>query len=77
MEKLSVVFVTHSSYEAAFLADRIILMKAQGGELILNENVSYTQSRGDALRASSEYQTMVANITSISATISSTLQVNT
>lgn len=61
-EKLSVVFVTHSSYEAAFLADRILLMNAQGGEFILNEPVGYSQSRQEELRSAAEYQAKVSLI---------------
>jgi NitT/TauT family transport system ATP-binding protein len=63
-EKLSVVFVTHSSYEAAFLADRILLMNSRGGEFILNKKISYPQPREDSLRNSVEYQ---ATITEVSA----------
>ncbi len=63
-EKLSVIFVTHSSYEAAFLADRILLMNAKGGEIILNEKIAYNQLRTEALRSSADYQ---ANIEKISA----------
>ncbi|MGZ3746942.1 MAG: ABC transporter ATP-binding protein [Pseudobdellovibrionaceae bacterium] len=61
-EKLSVVFVTHSTYEAAFLADRILLMSTQGGHFILNEKVSYIQGREESLRTSAEYQATVTKI---------------
>jgi len=57
-----VVFVTHSSYEAAFLADRVLLMNTQGGQFILNEKITYTQLRVDALRTSPEYQANIAKI---------------
>jgi len=61
-EKLSVVFVTHSTYEAAFLADRILLMNTQGGEFILNEKIHYQQAREDELRVSSQYQDTIARV---------------
>lgn len=61
-ERLSVVFVTHSTYEAAFLADRVLMMNTKGGEFILNEKIQYTSSRTEDLRESSEYQAMVAKI---------------
>jgi len=61
-EKLSIVFVTHSSYEAAFLADRVLLMNTQGGQIILNEKVAYTQSRTEELRNTPEYQAVTAKI---------------
>ena len=61
-EKLSVVFVTHSTYEAAFLADRILMMNTQGGHFILNEEIHYRQGRNEALRSASEYQALVAKV---------------
>lgn len=61
-EKLSVVFVTHSTYEAAFLADRILMMNTRGGEFILNEKIAYQQARHDELRNSAEYQAKIAKV---------------
>lgn len=61
-ENLSVVFVTHSSYEAAFLADRVLMMSTQGGEFIFNHPIKYSSPREEALRASAEYQNTVTTI---------------
>ncbi|HEY8271606.1 MAG TPA: ABC transporter ATP-binding protein [Pseudobdellovibrionaceae bacterium] len=61
-DKLSVVFVTHSSYEAAFLADRVLLMSAQGGQFLLNEKIIYSQPREDSLRLSPDYHSHIAKI---------------
>lgn len=61
-ENLSVVFVTHSTYEAAFLADRVLLMSIQGGEFILNEKISYQQPRNEQLRIAAEYQSVISQI---------------
>ncbi|MBS1971926.1 MAG: ABC transporter ATP-binding protein [Bdellovibrionales bacterium] len=61
-EKLSVVFVTHSTYEAAFLADRVLMMNTKGGEFILNEKIQYSSQRTEDLRSSNEYQGMVTKI---------------
>lgn len=61
-EKLSVVFVTHSSYEAAFLADRILLMGQEGGRFLLDESVSYPEPRHETLRSLALYQAMCAKI---------------
>lgn len=61
-EKLSVVFVTHSSYEAAFLADRILLMGQEGGRFLLDESVSYPGPRHETLRSLALYQAMCAKI---------------
>lgn len=62
LEKLSVVFVTHSTYEAAFLADRVLMMSVKQGQFILNESLSYPQARNQILRASSEYQNQVSKL---------------
>jgi NitT/TauT family transport system ATP-binding protein len=61
-EKLSVVFVTHSTYEAAFLADRVLMMNTKGGEFILNQKIHYSSPRTTDLRGEAEYQAMVAKI---------------
>lgn len=62
-ENLSVIFVTHSTYEAAFLADRVVMMGPQGA-LILNEVLHYQEPRGENLRHSSEYQAVTAKLSS-------------
>ncbi len=61
-EKLSVVFVTHSTYEAAFLADRVLMMNTKGGEFILNKKIQYSLPRTEELRSASEYQGTVTEI---------------
>lgn len=61
-ENLTVVFVTHSTYEAAFLADRVLMMSTKQGQFILNEKLSYTQARAEGLRTSPEYQTVIAKL---------------
>lgn len=61
-ENLSVVFVTHSTYEAAFLADRIVMMSAKQGHFIMDEKVAYKHSRDETLRASIEYQALTAKL---------------
>jgi NitT/TauT family transport system ATP-binding protein len=61
-EKLAVIFVTHSTYEAAFLADRILMMSTRGGEFILNQKIQYPQARSEELRNSPEYQNTVRTI---------------
>lgn len=61
-ENLSVVFVTHSTYEAAFLADRVLMMSAKQGHFILDEKITYSLPREAALRTSAEYQTVTTRL---------------
>lgn len=61
-ERLTVVFVTHSSFEAAFLADRVLLMANQGGHILLDQKIHYLEKRKDSLRQSQDYQKQVALI---------------
>ena len=57
----SVVFVTHSIYEAAFLARRIILMSPRPGRIA--QEITADLPPGPARRLSSEYAALVAQIT--------------
>ena len=63
-EKLTVIFVTHSSFEAAFLADRILLMSAKGGNFVLDQQIAFPQKREDSLRIQADYQSCVQRISS-------------
>lgn len=61
-ENLTVVFVTHSTYEAAYLADRVLMMSTKKGQFILNEKLSYSQARSESLRVSAEYQSVISRL---------------
>ncbi len=61
-QKLTVVFVTHSILEAVFLADRLILMAKNEGDLVLDEKIFYEQIRDDQLRETSAFLNYVTHI---------------
>jgi NitT/TauT family transport system ATP-binding protein len=52
---LTVVFVTHSVFEAAFLSSRIAVMSTRPGRIVANMKAPYGFPRGSALRLSTEY----------------------
>jgi NitT/TauT family transport system ATP-binding protein len=60
-EGLTVLFVTHSSPEAAFLADRVLLLSPDG-KLAHDQKIAYGEARREALRETSEYQKTSAAI---------------
>lgn len=54
-EGLTVVFVTHSIYEAAYLSSRIAVMSPRPGRIVAGLGVEAPYPRGDTYRTSSEY----------------------
>jgi len=52
---LTIVFVTHSVFEAAFLSSRIAVMSARPGRIVTDMKAPYGYPRGPALRLSTEY----------------------
>lgn len=60
-EKMTVIFVTHSFSEAAFLSERIIMLKAPG-HISMDLNITYENERNDALRTSSELNETVRKL---------------
>ena len=53
--KLTTVFVTHSIYEAVFLATRVIVMAANPGRVFAEYIVDEPQPRGEAFRNSDRF----------------------
>ncbi len=54
-KNLTVIFVTHSVYEAAFLSDRVIVMASNPGRVYADYSVTGDASRNAAYRYSEEF----------------------
>jgi NitT/TauT family transport system ATP-binding protein len=52
---LTVVFVTHSTIEAAFLAQRAIVMSPRPGRIVLDTPIALPIERGNAIRSTAEF----------------------
>jgi NitT/TauT family transport system ATP-binding protein len=63
---MTVLFVTHSVTEAAFLANRIIVLSQRPARLLLDSAVALPDSRYNELRTSLEY---VAEVRRFSAAV--------
>ena len=57
----TIIFVTHSIYEAAYLASRILIMSPRPGQIAADISVSIPE--GGERRTSAAYTNLVANIT--------------
>jgi NitT/TauT family transport system ATP-binding protein len=60
---MTVLFVTHSVTEAAFLADRIIVLSQRPARLVLDQIIALPERRNAELRTSLEYINEVRRIT--------------
>ena len=54
-ERLTIVFVTHSIYEAVFLSTRVAVMGARPGRVIAEVAVDEPHPRSDAFRVSTKF----------------------
>src|SRR5690606_20917218 len=52
---LTVVFVTHSIYEAVFLSSRVVVMAARPGRVIADVPIASSGPRDEAFRVSTEF----------------------
>jgi len=58
----TVVFVTHSVFEAVYLSTRIAVMTRRPGRIVADLHVELPQPRERALRTSPEYATVCAMV---------------
>ena len=61
-ERLTVIFVTHSVYEAVFLADRIVIMAPSPGRIVADLANSFDAPRDEALRDRPDFATRAAEV---------------
>ncbi len=61
-ERLTILFVTHSIYEAAFLSSRAFVMSARPGRLTREVVIDAPHPRGDAFRASPAFTAACAEL---------------
>ncbi len=54
-ERLAVVFVTHSVYESAFLASRVLVMSQRPGRIVAEETIDLPYPRPEGLRTDAAY----------------------
>jgi NitT/TauT family transport system ATP-binding protein len=64
-EGLTVVFVTHSTYEAAFLSTRVLVMSPRPGRIHGGHPVDAALPRDDAFRASPEFTRTAARLSAM------------
>jgi NitT/TauT family transport system ATP-binding protein len=61
-ERLTIVFVTHSIYEAAFLSHRVLVMSARPGRLLEEVMIDAPHPRQDSFRASETFSRACARL---------------
>ena len=61
-EKLTVLFVTHSIYEAVFLSSRVLVMSARPGRILQEVVIDEPQPRGDAFRTTEKFARLSAGL---------------
>lgn len=66
----TVAFVTHSSWESVYLADRILVMGPRPGRVIAERLVEAPEGRGPGFRASAAYARQSADILALAAAAS-------
>jgi NitT/TauT family transport system ATP-binding protein len=58
-EKMTVVFVTHSLFEAVYLSERVLVLSKSGAQIIKDQIINLPPSREESLRTSEELNSIV------------------
>lgn len=61
-EKMTVVFVTHSLYEASYLSQRVIILKAPGAVISSDLNLALPEKRTPELRTSEVFNSVLKEL---------------
>ncbi len=64
-ERWTVVFVTHSVYEAVFLANRVVVMAAAPGRVVADVPIAFDGPRDDELRDRPEFAATCAHVSAL------------
>lgn len=59
---VTVIFVTHSVFESAYLSNRIVVMKARPGQVFTDMPIETSAERGEDYRTSEEYRAITAQV---------------
>ena len=59
---VTVIFVTHSVFESAYLSNRIVVMKARPGQVFADMPIEASAERGENYRTSEEYRAITARV---------------
>jgi NitT/TauT family transport system ATP-binding protein len=70
-EGLTILFVTHSIYEAVFLSTRVIVMSARPGRIVGEVAIETAQPRHDDFRVSADFARYCARLSAMLASASS------
>ena len=62
---LTVVFVTHSIYEAVFLSSRVVVMGARPGRVLADVNIDGPSVRDEAFRMSAGFITQCGRLSAL------------
>ena len=59
---VTVIFVTHSVFESAYLSNRIVVMRARPGQVFSDIPLATSADRGEQYRTSEEYRATTARV---------------
>jgi NitT/TauT family transport system ATP-binding protein len=62
---LTVLFVTHSIYEAVFLSTRVLVMSSQPGGIVGEVHIDEPHPRGDAFRMSERFSRLCQQLSDL------------
>ena len=59
---VTVIFVTHSVFESAYLSNRIVVMKARPGQVFTDMDINHSSTRDENYRTSEEYRAVTDKV---------------